>query len=73
VPFKIGPAATAAMNVKVGARTTSAAGKSSTAAASQSQSFWHTPWPYVILGAVAVVVVIHSNKGSNGTGSSGGY
>ena len=36
--------------------------------AAAGKSFWHTPWPYVIFGAAAVVVVVATHKGSSGTG-----
>ena len=34
------------------------------------KSFFHTPWPYIIGGAVAVGIIIAVNSGNNnGTGS----
>ena len=36
--------------------------------AATGKSFWHTPWPYVIFGAAAAVIIVAANKGSTGTG-----
>ena len=36
------------------------------------RSFWKTPWPYVIIGAVVVVAVIAA-KGGYGNGEGSGY
>jgi hypothetical protein len=43
----------------------------------ERKSFWKTPWPYVIAGAVAVAAIIARANGaygtSGGTGGTGGY
>jgi hypothetical protein len=43
----------------------------------QKKSFWRSPWPYVIMGAAAVAVIVARANGaygaSGGSGSSGGY
>jgi Na+/H+ antiporter NhaD/arsenite permease-like protein len=39
-----------------------------TRAAASGKSFWHTPWPYVIFGAAAAVIIVAANKGGSGTG-----
>jgi hypothetical protein len=36
------------------------------------KSFWKTPWPYVIIGAVAVVAIVAA-KGGYGDGDGSGY
>ena len=41
------------------------------ASASQSNSFWQTPWPYVIIGGVVAAVVIAKHHSSSS--STGGY
>jgi hypothetical protein len=41
-----------------------------TRAAASGKSFWHTPWPYVIFGAAAVLVIVATT--SKGT-PVGGY
>lgn len=37
---------------------------------STKRSFWKTPWPYVIAGAIIVIAVVASN---GGVGGGGGY
>jgi hypothetical protein len=39
-----------------------AARRSGTAQSSGGRSFWKTPWPYVIIGGVAAIVIIASNS-----------
>jgi hypothetical protein len=40
----------------------------------QKKSFWRSPWPYVIIGAVAVAVIVaRASGGSSSSGGSGGY
>jgi hypothetical protein len=36
------------------------------------ESFWHTPWPYVIAGAAAATIIVIAHNGS-GTPVGGGY
>jgi len=49
-----------------------AAPRSTPAPAQNGKSFWKTPWPYAIIGAVAVVAVIAA-KGGYGGGDGAGY
>lgn len=34
-----------------------------------SKSFWKTPWPYIIGGAAAAILIIALNSGNNGSGT----
>ena len=47
---------------------TATAAVTRTRAAASGKSFWHTPWPYVIFGAAAVVIIVAANKGGTSTG-----
>jgi hypothetical protein len=45
----------------------------SQSASSQSKSFWHTPWPYVIAGAATAAIIVIAHHGSSTSTSGGGY
>jgi hypothetical protein len=46
---------------------------SASKAGTTSKSFWHTPWPYVIAGAVAATIIVVAHNTGSGTTSGGGY
>jgi hypothetical protein len=46
---------------------------SASKAGTTSKSFWHTPWPYVIAGAVAATIIVVAHNTGSSTTSGGGY
>ena len=68
------PTATSFTQPRLATAAKPAAAPSTATKGNNSKSFWHTPWPYVIIGgATAAIIVIANHNGSSSTTNGGGY